>query len=256
MSVAVRTMEELADRPPGSVVTVSGVAWERVEDGLAKDGVVLKLEHFTGYVSGGYVTAPVLWRASRWYRNGNSWRYITGITDEQVQAVGFDPNNDHEPVFPTWSVSTRPGEWGLVAPSAEDAWMKRIRALYTALSTQVPEPFVVALHEWAASVDDTEFDELLAEFGIGRTLDHVSRVTITGHSFWTPDAAAVKAWLGDDTWAVTDIEDAVKVYWRRVVPITLNGVGCTCERIDRSVVGDYVPAETEEYEFSVECGDD
>lgn len=257
MSVAVRTMDELTECPPGARVQVGNVEWERVEGGLKHPSqFVLKLEHFSGYVAGGLVQTALQWEVGRWYRNGSSWRYLTGLVDDRVHAVGFGPNNNYEPLFPTWSASARRGAWALVHSEAEDAWMKRIRTLYAAVSEQVPEPFVRALHRYAVEVDDVEFDELLANHGVARTLDHVSMVTITGHSFWTPDQSAAQTWLGDDTWTVTDIEDAVTVYWRRVVPITINGVGCTCEAIDRTKVEEYVPAESEEFEFSVECGDD
>jgi hypothetical protein len=254
MSVTLESMEELEAQPPGSVVQVGGIEWERVENGLMRDTVTLGLQHFVRYLADGKMSAlnTLPWQVGRWYRNGNHWRLITRQIDDRVYSVGFGPRGP-EPAFRSWPVTDPLRRWHPVALRDEDLWMRRLAAFQENAETIIPETFVRALHTYAASANDADLDDLLIGHGIGRTVDHASLVTISGHSYWTPDIAMVKGWLGDDTWTVTAIEDAATIYWRRTVQITTNGVGCMCAAVTRPRVRDYVPSGTEDFEFSVVC---
>lgn len=251
MSVAL-SMDELQAQSPGSVVQVGGVEWERVENGLMRDTVVLGLQHFVGYVTEGKVIGTGETWPPGWYRNGNHWRLVTHRVGDRVHALGFGPRRA-DPTYPTWAADAPRGRWRRVTEAEQDLWMKRLAAFQQSRETVIPETFVQALHAYAGQANDRDLDDLLTEHGIGRLADHTSQVRISGHSYWTPDAAAVKAWLGDDTWTITGIEDAVTIYWRRTVEITTNGAGCTCGLIDRDRVREFVPTATEDFAWDAVC---
>jgi len=247
------TLQEVETYPAGCKVLVDGVEWERVENGLMRDGSVLGLMHFAGYINEGRIKPGLIWLIGRWYRNGNSFRLCTHRVGERIHAFGWS-NDRTDPEWESWPQATLPGAWRIVAETDEDPWMQRAQALWRDLSDQIPERFVERLHGYANDAGDAEFDDILDEFGIGRGREHTSSVSISGHAYWTPTLDEALNWLGEDEgWNVTDVDDSITVYWSRHVEIVNTGVGCLCGEVDRSQVQQYVPPATEDFDFEVEC---
>ena len=245
------TLEQVQQAPVGTQVKVLGVPWEKVEGGLRRDGTVLALTHFSGYLTAGQVEVEVSgWQPLGWYMSTRCWRFVTRVEGDTAYGVEF-ASSDDEATPGTWTEP--PGtEWRWLDATHSRLWMRRVSALYALWSTQMPAEPWVRLRNYADANDDDDLVNLLDEIdGTERT--HVSTVRITGNTFWTPTRAQCKAWLGDD-FIIDDVSDAVTIYWVRTVTVEKTGAGCRCDYVDSDDIAAYLPADYEDYDFTAECG--
>lgn len=246
------TLEEVQEAAVGTKVLVQGVEWSRVDGGLSNAaGSALALDHFRAWFNAGSIELGPWWELNRWYLLGETRVLVTHRHDQQIHVLTY-PVNAVTAIEADWPESPQPAGLRLTETANEELWMKRVRHLYSTLIREAPLPLVDTLHEYARSIDDEEFDDLLAEQGIGRVHEHTSNVTITGHSYWTPGIAACREYLGDE-FTITDVDESVCLYWSREVTVERSGLGCTCDEIDRDMLTQHLPSHVADFEFEVEC---
>jgi hypothetical protein len=212
------TLEDLERVPAGAVVTVDGTPWERVDNGLARLGTVLTLDHFTGYLASNRIVMPVVWHEGAYYTigGGQQTRYVTSVADGTAHFLVF--RNGRGEVSTESCPEGEIGEWIEVRSGSERIWHRRVRGVHDLIAGRV----------------------------------HESKVRITGHTYWTPTLQASQQFMGDQV-LVTDIDDCVTIHWSREVRIANTGEGCTCEQVDRAALEQYLPTEYESWEFVVDC---
>lgn len=254
----ITSLEELEAVPIGQFVRLQNNAeqtWERTPSGYSKNGNGVPLSAFIGAIDQGYVA-----RFNAHLSPGDCF-HVTNYSRRQFVVVDqrdgvWDVVHLREGAFYSFDrmnatsilshVRTEP------IPGIDTICsMARHQVMVDDESRRLTAGQVADLHEYAAKVDDTTFDDLLHTIGYGRGADHVSTVTIRGTSTMAPDKKQTQSLLGEG-FRVRQVQNEIQVAWTKTVPLTNYGIGCTCSKVTQEQVDLYLPPGTTSHQWTVE----
>ena len=277
MSIA--TVDDLSALGDGVEVVVDSstngrASYIKATDGRLRHtitGAMVRPEMFVGSIAAGAVrlAGEVPPEVGELFLTGSYHYLVVGIDGDQVHVGRFRRETwyglAHYPLATFVDPAVR-----RVVPADHPAWVPQMLAVVSAmhslnvnyqqltttyntlLAQPIPAHVVQDLHAYAASVDDDEFENLLARHSIGRQRIHHSEVRASGIVWWTPSNAMVRDAVGlGSEFELTN--DTVSVRWERVIHIDRQGVGCTCGEVDEDVFRAWLPPDYQDLDYEVNC---
>src|SRR5262245_27901545 len=251
--------------------------WLHTEQGWSDGTSVLESQMFNAAITAGRVVdvSGMTPQVGDWFvHNDYDGRYtrvvveVTSATQFQMASFSECRNLNLHPLaapemgngwsrVPEWEVT--PWQKGAAVLAGMIGDLRRENMRLSGLVNQQtvwPENFVSGLHDLLDAFDDDDdrgrVNDYLDSFGIAKTVEHRTAVRITGDTYFTISASDARRELGDD-FEITDVEDGSRVYWQRTVYLTNEGVGCTCDQVERDDLDDYLPDDYNNYDWTTEC---
>jgi hypothetical protein len=242
-------MEQLEAVDPGGQVLVrdqntgTHVAWDRVSDGLARNGVTLPLSKFTGAVASSLVLAhldpevgQVYWHSSYADRR---YRFVVLAVDtdrQEVEAIAFRRSEIRE--HTRYTFARLQSDWRIDNEPPESIMV----------GLRVGQHMLGVMRE--VEVERDRLREQIRQLNdITTNMVSVS-VRLTGQVDVQPSDDTVRQTLNDQGVEIVRRRNAL-ISWRKDVQVPKRGVGCQCAALTREDVRPMVPTGTTTWDHEV-----